>query len=140
MTEYQNNFTYKPVGKIVGADTVNMIWAGYGMPPGYLENFDYSAAEWINWNIFNFNYMQMEMPGQVIFSSSQFGVGLISQSLTIYGALGHTTITINMNSNNFDGSKWTFMQNDPSMYNWVPQASAPGDRYYEADTIYINGS
>ena len=140
MSDYIDNYTYKPTGTYTGSGTVNTIWAGQGMPPGYLENFDFSAANWVNWNVFAFNYMAMEMPGQVIFNSSQFGPGLIVPNLTVYGAIGHTTITINMNSGSFDGSQWTFMKNNPSMYNWIPDSSAPGDPYYEADTIYINGS
>ncbi len=140
MSDYIDNFTYKPTGTYAGTGAVNTIWAGQGMPPGYLENFDFSAANWINWNVFAFNYMTMEMPGQVIFNSSQFGAGLIAPNLTVYGAIGHTTITINMNSSSFNGSQWTFMQNSPSMYNWFPEAYVAGDPYYEADTIYINGS
>ena len=140
MSNYVDNFTYRPTGTISGLDAVNTIYAGQGMPPGYLENFDFSAANWVNWNVFAFNYMSMEMPGQVIFNSAQFSPGLISPNLTVYGAIGHTTITINMNSAAFDGSHWIFMKSDPTQYNWIPEAYISGDPYYEADTVYINGS
>lgn len=130
MSDYINNFVYKPTGTYTGSGSVNTIWAGQGMPIGYLENFDFSAVTWINWNTLAFNYMQMPMPGSVIFSSSQFGPGLISPSLTVYGAIGTTTISVNINTNVFDASQWTFIKNDPLNYNWVGTATDPASPYY----------
>ena len=75
-------------------------------------NLDFSSMVLSSLEILSFNYMKMPMPGQAIFSSSQFGAGL-SNSLEVRGAWGDQDITVNLVSgdSSFDASGWTFPSN-----------------------------
>jgi hypothetical protein len=131
MTDVVDNFNPVLTGVFTGDPNSNQnaIWAGHGMPPGYLENFDFSQAVFYNFQQIDFNWMAMDMPGKATFSSAQFGAGLISNNVQIYGAWGETDLIINMTPNGtLDMSHWQFMQGQ--YYNWVT-----GEDY-----VYINGA
>jgi hypothetical protein len=65
MTNFIFNFDPAPAGTYIGSGPVSIIYAGYGMPPGYQENFNFSNATFGNITQLNFNYMSgMSMPGK----------------------------------------------------------------------------
>lgn len=94
---------------IDGGGGIDTVWAAEGMMD-YEENFDFSAVVFRNMEALAFNYMPMPMPGQVIFSSTQFGAGLLSDDLMIYGAWDDQKITVNLadGDSSFDASAWQF--------------------------------
>ncbi|GLI94038.1 bluetail domain-containing putative surface protein [Methylocystis echinoides] len=93
---------------IDGGEGSDVLWAGKGMS-NYEENFDFSGVNFASIEGLSFNYMPMEMPGQAIFSSAQFGSGL-SNNLVVKGAWGDNDITVNLvgGDSSFDASGWTF--------------------------------
>ena len=95
-----------------GTDT---LWAGQGMgetePDGlYDENYDFSDVTLLSIEALAFNYMPMPMPGRAVFSSAQFGNGLLSDDLMVYGAWGDNKIVVNLADGDtlFDASGWQF--------------------------------
>ena len=127
MTVVYDNFNPVITGTFNGNSNQDAIWAGQGMPPGYLEDFDFSRAIFNSFEQINYNWMAMDMPGKAIFSSSQFGDGLIANNVEIYGAWGRTDLIINL-AGNLDASGWQFKQG--AYYNWVT-----GEDY-----VFINGT
>ena len=117
MTIVFDNFKPVITGEYFGDSNADAIWAGQGMPPGYLENFDFSPAIFHSFEQINYNWMAMDMPGMATFSSSQFGNGLIANNVQIFGAWGRTDLIINMTANgSLDASGWQFMNGD--YYSW----------------------
>lgn len=129
MTTVYDNFDPVITGTFNGDSNQDAIWASQGMPPGYLEDFDFSQAIFNSFEQINYNWMAMDMPGKAIFSSSQFGPGSISNSVEIYGAWGRTDLIINVAQNgSLDASGWVFKQGN--YYNWLT-----GEDY-----VFINGT
>lgn len=125
-----------------GVDTlwVTKTMTGIDFPA---DNFNFSTATLRNLEVLAFNYMLMEMPGQAIFSSSQFGPGLMSNNLAIYGAWGNQDITVNLTPGNssFNASGWVF-KTDLITYGavWGPYVYPGLGEVGGVDTIHINGS
>jgi Ca2+-binding RTX toxin-like protein len=126
-----------------GTDT---LWITLTMAPVIdfpAKDFDYRTATLKNIEVLAFNYMLMEMPGNVIFNSTQFGAGLLPNDLKIYGAWGDQDITVNLPAGAaaFDASGWRFMTDrvaDGAVwgpYNYPGLGEVGGN-----DTIHINGS
>ncbi|WP_363349558.1 DUF4214 domain-containing protein [Methylocystis echinoides] len=129
MTTVVDNFNPVLTGVYYGDSNQDAIWAGHGMPPGYLENFDFSQAVFYSFEQINYNWMAMDMPGKATFSSSQFGDGLIGNDVQIYGAWGRTDFIVNMASGgSLNMSAWQFVQG--KYYNWLT-----GEDY-----VFINGA
>lgn len=129
MAKVVNNFQSVITGTYYGDSNQDAIWAGQGMPPNYLENFDFSQAIFYSFEQINFNYMPMEMPGKATFSSAQFGDGLISNNVEIYGAWGRTDLIINLTQDgSLNMSNWQFKSGQ--YYSWVA-----GEDY-----VFINGA
>lgn len=74
------------------------------------NGFDFTDATVLSIEELDFNYMPMPMPGQVIFSSDQFGDGLISNDLVVKGSWGSNDIVVNLTKGNsdFSAAGWTF--------------------------------
>lgn len=74
------------------------------------NGFDFTGATVLAIEELSFNYMPMPMPGQVIFSSDQFGAGLISNDLVVRGTWGSNDIVVNLvdGDSRFDASGWSF--------------------------------
>ncbi|PRD40218.1 UNVERIFIED_CONTAM: frpA [Trichonephila clavipes] len=74
------------------------------------NGFDFTRATVLGIEELSFNYMPMPMPGQVIFSSDQFGAGLISNDLVVRGTWGSNDIVVNLvdGDSRFDASGWSF--------------------------------
>jgi hypothetical protein len=129
MTTVYDNFKPVITGVYYGDSNQDAIWAGRGMPAGYLENFDFSQATFYSFEQINYNWMAMDMPGKATFASSQFGDGLISNNVQIFGAWGRTDLIINLTpEGSLNMSGWQFMQGP--YYNWVT-----GEDY-----VFINGA
>jgi len=140
-----NRRSYIPGDTYNGAGGVDTLWITKTMTaidyPAY--NFDFTSATLQSIEILAFNYMLMEMPGQAIFSSSQFGPGLLSSNLSIYGAWGNQDITVNLvpGNSNFDASGWVF-RTDMISYGavWGPYYYPGFGEVGGVDTIHLNGS
>jgi len=140
-----NRRAYIPGDTYNGAAGIDTLWVTKTMNaidfPA--SNFDFSTAKLQNIEVLAFNYMLMEMPGQAIFSSSQFGPGFMSNNLAIYGAWGDQDITINLVSgnSNFNASGWAF-KTDLVGYGavWGPYVYPGIGQVGGTDTIHINGS
>ncbi len=139
-----------------GGDGTDTFWAGQGMMD-YEEDFDFSGVTFLDMEVLSFNWMMMRMPGSAVFTSDQFGAGLISANLKVYGAWGDQDITVNLadGDSGFDGSGWTFpvdrnMPAGQSPYVWgryVYKGPAdpdmmlvPGEDVGGNDTIHLFGS
>lgn len=140
-----NRRAYIPGDTYDGAGGTDTLWvtktmSGIDFPA---DNFNFSTATIRNMEILAFNYMLMEMPGQAIFSSSQFGPGLLPNNLGIYGAWGDQDITVNLvaGNSNFDASGWVF-KTDMIPYGavWGPYTYPGLGEVGGTDTIHLNGS
>lgn len=145
-----------PTDVFNGGAGTDRIWAGQGMD-NYEENFNYTGIAFQNIEELAFNYMKMPMPGTVIFTSDQFGPGLVSNNLVVYGAWDHQDITVNLaaGDSSFDASGWTFPTPSTTTVGGVPAGGsfyAWGRYVYQGtgiynnqevggnDTIHLNGS
>lgn len=92
-----------------GTDTLKITTSmmGIDLPA---SNFDFRGATLTSIEVLSFNYMPMPMPGQVIFSSDQFGAGQLSNTLQVYGTWGSNDIKVYLTAGDstFDASGWTF--------------------------------
>ena len=86
-----------------GGGGTDILWLTKGMMgidmPGDL---DFQQVTLLNIEELNFNYMGMPMPGQAIFSSAQFGAGLLSDSLVVRGSWGSNDIVVNLVTGDFE--------------------------------------
>lgn len=142
-------------GDIVnGGAGYDVLWAGHTMDYGYSEDFDFRPVTFVSIEQLNFNYMIMPMPGDLIFNSSQFGTGL-SNNLVVRGAWWDNTITVNLDTTNFDASGWSFptgdQLTDDTAYCWGPYFyTGPNPSYHNTqvgvtpggsgDWVYLVGS
>lgn len=136
--------------RLDGGDGTDTLWAAQGMMD-YEEDFDFSAASIHNMEALAFNYMPMPMPGQAIFSSSQFGAGLLSEDMMVYGAWGLQDITVNLaaGDSSFDASGWQFANAGATSgsqsavwgrYTYTGPGMMNGEEVGGHDTIHLNGS
>ena len=142
-----------------GGGGMDTLWAGQGMgetePDGlYDENYDFSDVTLLSIEALAFNYMPMPMPGRAVFSSAQFGEGLLSDDLMVYGAWGDNKIFVNLADGDtlFDASGWQFANAGEAMGTesavwgrYTYTGNAMGGMYKDMevgglDLIYFNGN